>query len=438
MDGKKEFIPRVNPLKQKFFNDKLAIKGGKPVRKKPFPNWPIFGKSEKEALLRVLKSRKWFAGMLGSDEDSEVAKFEKSFAQYLGTKHVIAVSSGSAALEIALKSVGVGVGDEVIVPAFTFIATATSVLQINAIPIIVDIEPTYYCVDPERVEETITEKTVAIIPVHFGGQVAQMEKLLEIAKKHDLSIIEDAAHAHGSIYKGRKAGTFGKVGCFSFQESKTMTAGEGGAIVTQDDQVAELARSYRSCGRERGRSWYEHYRLGWNYRMTEFQGALLLAQLDRLQIQVRKRTENARFLSDLIDEIPGFLPVHDSPEMEQNGHYYYVVRIDRNYFPNLKKEKVIKALNSEGIPCHGGYLFSLQKNPMFRRENWDKHGFPYTSKYYGRQFDPTSVQTPIADRACRDIIIIPQRVLLAERKDMQDVAAAFYKVSIHAGELEDK
>ena len=408
---------------------KLAINGGTPVRTEDFPEWPVYDEKDYSALKRVLESRRWFSGMLGSDEESEVGKFEKEFREHLKVNHVAAVSNGSAALEISLKSVGVGAGDEVIIPAYTFVATATAVLRNNAVPIMVDIEPDYYCIDPDEIEAAITSKTAAIVPVHFGGQIANMDRINSIAESHEIPVVEDAAHAHGSVYKGKYAGNFGDAGCFSFQESKVLTSGEGGAVVTNDDGLDRLVRSYRSCGRNEGRHWYEHFRLGGNYRMTEFQGALLQSQLDRLPDQVRKRTRNGKFLSDSIAKIAGFDPVKDSPGMDQNSHYYYIVNIDRDVFPEADKRTLIDALNAEGIPANEGYPFPLTENAMFREENWDKYGSPYTSDYYGKEYNVKEFGIPVTERACRDTIIIPQRVLLADREEVQDVVDSFAKLS---------
>jgi len=198
---------------------KLALKGGGKIRKKPFFKWPMFDQCEEKGLLEVLESRRWFSGYLGGDPGSKVAEFETKFAQYQGAKYAIAVASGAAALEVTLRSLGIGAGDEVIVPAYTFIATATAVMNVNAVPIIVDIEPNHLCIDPEAIVKAITFHTKTVIPVHYGGQIADMERLIEIATENNLIVIEDAAHAHGSMWKGKRAGTFGKAGCFSYLKS---------------------------------------------------------------------------------------------------------------------------------------------------------------------------------------------------------------------------
>ncbi len=414
---------------------KLALKGGDKIRKKPFLKWPMFDQCEEKALLEVLKSRRWFSGSLGGDPGSKVVEFERKFAEYQGAKYAIAVANGAAALEVTLRSLGIGAGDEVIVPAFTFIATATAAMNVNAIPIIVDIEPNHLCIDPEAVAKAITLHTKAVIPVHYGGQIANMEKLLKIAAENNLIVIEDAAHAHGSMWEGKRAGTFGKAGCFSFQESKTITAGEGGIILTDDDELAKRARSYRSNGREEGKPGYEHYRLGWNYRLTEFQAVILLAQLQRLENHVKTRTKNANYLSQELKKIPGFKPITDPPGTELNGHYLYsVIYEKKELIKGVEKDKVIEALRAEGIPCQGGYL-PINRSPIFKKENWERAGMSFYSRFLQREFDVSKIKTPIADEIFGKIVEFPQYLLLGDEEDIDDIVKACRKVSENAREL---
>jgi len=408
---------------------KLAINGGKPLRSEPFPDWPIFGLEEEKALKRVLRSRKWFSGMLGSDKGSEVASFEKKFADYNDSKYGIAVANGSAALEIALKSIGVGPKDEVIIPAYTFIATATAVIRNNAIPVIVDIQPSTYCIDPDELRAAITDKTGAIVPVHFGGQVAEIDAICEIAEENGIPIVEDACHAIGSTFKGTKAGSFGKAGCFSFQESKTITSGEGGIIVTDDEDTFEKARSYRSCGRDPGENWYRHFRVGWNYRITEFQAAILNVQLNRYPDQIRKRAKNSNYLNTGIKEIPGFSPVTDSPKMGLNCHYYYMVKVNLDYFELDNKQRMVHTLNAEGIPAHEGYPFPITENPLFHSSREENDDFPNSYEYYTHNYEPPNCETPVTKKLANTTIFIPHEVLLGTRSDMDDITAAFKKVS---------
>jgi dTDP-4-amino-4,6-dideoxygalactose transaminase len=249
----------------------LAFFGGSPLRTKPFPSWPVFDVHEEQALLEVLRSGKWWRYSYGEGVElrepeagqprSRVAEFQEAFACLQGAQYGVACANGTAALEVALKALGTGPGDEVIVPAYTFIATASSVLMVNAIPVFVDIEPDTFNIDSKRVEEAITPNTKGIIPVHFAGQAADMEAILSVARLHNLWVLEDAAHGHAGSWKDRGLGSIGHAGTFSFQASKNMTAGEGGLITTSDRDLAVLCESYVWAGRKLGRPWYEHYRL---------------------------------------------------------------------------------------------------------------------------------------------------------------------------------
>ena len=278
----------------------LAICGGKPVREKPYPSWPIFDEKEEKALIDVLKSGKW--GRVNGKKNEE---FEEKFARYHSAKYGITCVNGTAALEIALKALGVGPGDEVIVPAYTFIATASAVLMVGAKPVFVDIDPKTYNIDPEKIESAITPKTKAVIPVHIGGCPANMDKILDIAKKYNLRVLEDAAQAHGAEWRGKKVGALGDMGIFSFQSSKNINAGEGGIILTNDEELAEKAWSLMNVGRAKKGEWYMHYILSGNYRMTEFQAGILLAQMERMEELMKKREENAKYLTERLKEIEG-------------------------------------------------------------------------------------------------------------------------------------
>jgi len=290
--------------------DQLAIHGGRPVREKPFPTWPVFGEPEEQALTRTLRSGKW-----GKLDGSEVAAFERDFARYQGSEHGIAVVNGTVSLQIALMAAGIQGGDEVIVPPYTFLATATAVITANATPVFADIELDTLNLDPKAVEALITPRTRAIIPVHFAGLPADMDAIMAIAQRHNLIVIEDAAHAHGAEYKGRRAGSIGHMGSFSFQSSKNLTAGEGGFITTNDPELAERCRSIHNCGRRPGHAWYEHFVISGNYRLSEIQGALLNAQLQRLEEQARRRDENGRYLTEHLGQIPGIKPQRIAPSV---------------------------------------------------------------------------------------------------------------------------
>src|ERR1017187_7694405 len=281
----------------------LAILGGQPVRTRAFTSWPIFGKPEEARLLRVLRSGNW-----GKLQGPEVADFEQRFAAMHGARHGIGVVNGTVSLRIALMAARIKAEDEVIVPPYTFLATATAVVEANAVPVFADIDLETFNLDPKAIEAVITPRTRAIIPVHMAGQPADMDALMAIAKKHNLVVIEDAAHAHGALHKNRAAGSIGHMGSFSFQSSKNLTSGEGGIITTNDEKLAESCRSIHNCGRIAGGLWYEHHVMSSNYRLGEFQGAVLNAQLDRLEEQTKRRDSNGQYLAVKLSRLPGIYP----------------------------------------------------------------------------------------------------------------------------------
>lgn len=425
---------------------RLALKGGSPVRTAPFPEWPVHDEREVEAVTEVIRSGKWwrfaYATGLELNEDleapeiSKVIEFGQRFARLQQAKHGIAVANGTASLEIILKSLGIGPGDEVIVPAYSFIASASSVLQVNAVPVFVDVQRDTYNLDPDRLEEAITPRTRAIEPVHFGGQPADMDRVLEIAAKHGLAVVEDAAHAHGSEWRGRRVGALGHAGSFSFQASKNMTAGEGGAIVTNDDALARRCDSYLWAGREQGRPWYEFHRLGWNYRLTEMQAAVLLVQLSRLEEQNEKRMANARYLDQRLGEIGGVLPLRWDERATRHSHHIYILRYDAQAFGGVHRDQFVQALNAEGIPAAAGYAFPLYANPMFLNQEFYPKGCPISCPYYGQQVDFAAYaeKCPVAERICRDESVwLEHRLLLGTQQDMDDIAEAVAKIR-YAGE----
>ncbi len=414
---------------------KLAVKGGLPVRSESFFLWPHFDDRELRNLEDVIRSRTWFAGMRGSDPGTKTEEFEKRFAEYHGTRFGVACANGTVAIEIALRAAGIGTGDEVIVPALTFIATLSAVLQVNAIPVVVDTAYETHCIDPERIEEAVTERTRAIIPVHFGGFVCDMDRIGEISKKHNLVVIEDAAHAHGAVCGGRTAGSIGDIATFSFQESKTMTAGEGGIITTNDSDLAEQCIMYRSCGRKQDDSWYVHHVLPLNYRLSELQSAVLLAQLERLEEQLRTKNKNAAFLAGRLGRIDGVTPVPGDGKTEVNGYYLYLLRYDKTRFSGLSRDQFVEALNAEGIPSHIGYPWPLTKNPMFEGIPPGPKGCPYTCPFYGGSAQIANTHLPVAERICEETVVIPHEVLLSAEEDLEDIPRAIKKIQKNVLEL---
>jgi dTDP-4-amino-4,6-dideoxygalactose transaminase len=413
----------------------LAINGGKKVRTKKFFAWPHYDQRELKYVQEVIKSRTWFAGMRGADPGTKTQEFEKKFAQYHDAKHGVACANGTVAIEIALRAAGVGTADEVIVPALTFIATLSAVLQVNAIPILVDTIYDTQCIDPEQIEKAITDKTKAIIPVHYAGFVCDMDRIIEIAKNHDLIVIADAAHADGAIYKGRKLGRLSDAATFSFQESKTMTAGEGGIIIANDDELAEKCIQYRSCGRHEGESWYVHYVMPINYRLSEIQSAVLLAQLERLDDQLKRKNDNAHYLAERFKDIDGITPVPGDGNTDVNGYYLYLLQYDKRKFAGVSRDRFVEALNAEDVPCHIGYPWPLSKNPVFQQVEEGPKGCPFTCPYYEKEISIKDQKFPVTEKICSETVVIPHEVLLSARSDMDDIVAAIAKIKENAGEL---
>jgi dTDP-4-amino-4,6-dideoxygalactose transaminase len=385
----------------------LAIFGGEAVRKSPFPSWPVFDKNEEASLLEVLHSGQWWRYSMGETTGSKVAEFQSQFAHAHGARFGIACSTGMAALQVALTALGVQRGDEVIVPPYTFIATATAAMAIGATPVFCDIDYDTFNLCPKAFEKAITAETRAVIPVHFAGNAADMESILQIAKRHNIAVLEDAAHAHGARWNGLGCGSIGDAGAFSFQFSKNMTAGEGGMITANSADIAERCESLIWVGREKGRPWYEHHRMGWNFRLTEFQGALLIEQLKRLDDQNRTRRANGFYLNQQLSHIRGIKPIHIPDYARECAFHLYIFRFDSAEF-GVTREEFIAALDAEGIPCTAGYSFPLYRNPLFSNH--------------------AAEVCPNSENACREAVWLEQRLLLGTRHDMDDIVSAVTKI----------
>jgi len=401
----------------------LALFGGSKTKQKPFPLWPQYDDNERRALNEVLESRVWWR-----TPGTKTLEFEKAFAEYHGARHGIAVTNGTAALEVTMAALDIGPGDEVIVPDFTFIATASAVLFANALPVMVDVDPGTYCLDPELTETAITPRTKAIIAVHMGGHPADLDRLSQIAQERGLHLIEDSAHAHGSEWRGKKIGILGKAGTFSFQASKLMTAGEGGIVISNDDALERQARSVHDCGRMPGEWFYSHFIYGSNYRLSEWQGAILKVQLDRLEEQTLHRHRNGRLLDKLFAEIPGITPQKCDPRCTRNGQYAYIFHVDAKQFAGISTENFIAALNAEGIPTQASYP-PLHELDCFRSGEYRKclSGTQATEKHEFLQ-----QRFPNTQRAAWETVWIPQFALLGDKQDMHEIAEAIRKIQRHA------
>ena len=406
---------------------KPALLGGEPAHSGPWPNWPVHDAREREALLEVLESGKWWYG-------ERVREFEEAFARFQDARFGITCVNGTAALELSLIAAGVGAGMEVIVPPYTFVATASAVLKVNAVPVFADIDLATLNIAPDAVEAALTDRTAAIIPVHFGGLPADMDALTAIARKHGLRIIEDAAHAWGSKWKGKGCGAIGDLGGFSFQASKNITAGEGGIVLTDDEDLAATVRSLSNCGRGKDAPWYEHYILGGNYRMTEFQAAILLAQLGRLGEQTDLRARNAALLRQGLEGIEGLYLQAEDPRVTRRSYHLFAMRVVESEF-GLSRDRFVEALRAEGIPISPGYPHPLYRNPLFERKGDGPRYCPVSCPFYGRDVDYGLVECPNAERACREVAWLPQWVLLGSEADMEAIVAAARKVHAHAPAL---
>jgi dTDP-4-amino-4,6-dideoxygalactose transaminase len=402
---------------------KLAIDGGKKACDIAWPRWPVWDDAERQGLLGVLESGAWWYG-------ERVKEFERKFADFQGARFGVTATSGTTALEAALAALGIGAGDEVIVPPYTFVATASAVLRVNAVPVFADIQPRTLCIDPDDVERKITPRTKAVIPVHLAGYVADMDRLLAIGRSRGLAVVEDACHSWGSQWKGKGTGAIGACGVFSFQASKNITSAEGGIVLTDDKALADECRSYTNCGRREGEAWYRHFDLGSNLRLTEFQAALLLAQLTRLEAQTLARQTNADVLTAGLRGIPGIVTIENDPRMTRRGWHLFCFRLDLAKL-GATRERFIEALAAEGVPVTAGYTTPLYQNPMFTRVEEGAGGCPLSCPYHDGRVDYAAVRCPVCEQVCADTCWLPHAVLLAGPEAMHAVSAAVRKVIEH-------
>ena len=409
---------------------KPAILGGPKAFTGAFPGWPVYDQTEERALLDTLHSGKWYRG-----SGQMVSKFEQAYAQLTGARLCLATANGTSALFTSLNALGVEPGDEVVVPPYTFVATINVVLRQHALPVFVDTDLETFQMDARKVEAAISPRTRAIMPVHLGGSACDLDALLPIAAKHGIPLIEDACQAHLAEWKGLKVGTYGQVGCFSFQASKNLNSGEGGAILSNDEDLRERCYAFHNNGsglKYIGTS-FTYNSSGANLRMTEFQGALLLAQMTRIEAQARTRTENARYLTSLLKDIPGVAPARMYDGCTRNAYHLYMFRYDQARFADLPRSVFLKALAAEGIPAAGGYT-PLNTQPFLKNA--------LASRGYQRLF-PEKVlaewrertRCPVNDRLCEEAVWFTQTMLLAPRSAMDQIAEAVRKIQTHAAEL---
>ncbi len=402
----------------------MAINGGTPVRQEPFHPWPLTSAREAELVLQVLESGEW-AGNGPMERE-----FTRRFAEFCGSLHACCVSNGSVAIEIALRAVGVKPGDEVIVPALTWNATAWAVVQVGAVPVFADVGESDWCLDPRSVEERVSDRTRAIIPVHLYHQVADMEALRRIADERGLYVIEDCAHAHGARLSGRGVGTLGHVGTFSFQQSKSMTSGEGGAVITNDGTLARRIRAITDCGIPPSVGGAAGF--GGNYRLTELQAAVLLAQLDRMKDHLERKARNIAILEERLREIRGIAPVPIRGPVTRPALYALGLRYDRDAFGGLRRSLLLRALLAEGIPARTPFTV-VYRSPLWTAGEqfieWEAGADP-------RRCLGLDARCPKAEQISENEgVILYHEVFLGTEDDMADIAEGFAKVQRHLPEL---
>jgi len=402
---------------------KLAILGGEPVRKnKSWPSWPYWDENVIDSILKTTKSRIWCRIQ---SKSGTVPTLEKEFARLIGTKYCVATGSGTQALHTCVEALGIGPGDEVITSPYTDPGTIASILSARALPVLADLDRESYQLDPDDVERRITENTKAIMPVHMMGQPCNIERIMAIAKKNDLKVIEDAAQAHLAEYQGKKLGTIGDVGCFSFQASKTIACGEGGAVIGSDEDLMDKCYTVHNHGTSRrGRTEV----IGPKYRMNEFEAAVLLGQWDGVHERFARRNENAAHLTSRLKDIPGISNQKLYEGTNSGSFYIYAMTYRKEFFNDVDRSKFLKAVAAEGISLSSYIAQGLHKEP------WVEHIL--SSKVYKKMYSKKRLREyreqnlcPNCDKVCQEMVMIwASGPLLGTKEDMDDVADAIQKV----------
>lgn len=410
---------------------KLAITGGEPLRKTPFTKWPIGCNEEARNLQDVLTSSLWggqpFPGKYS-------VAFAKKFAEVHTVKYAQCVSTGTVAIQAALKAIDIQPGDEVIAPAYTWEGTVGPVLLLNAVPVFADIDPDTYCIDAKLIEKLITPKTKAILPVHLGMRFADMDEILRIAAKHKLKVIEDCAHAHGGAWKGKGAGSMGDLGAFSFQSSKLITSGEGGAVITNNLESMEKVQSYINAGRASVTDQFHHRIVGFNYRLGEFQAAVLSAQLDRLPEQASLRESNMKYLESRLQNNPAIGLLKPDPRISQLAPYGYIIKYFGEKLNGVPRAAFVGALQMEGIPCDGLFYEPVYKSSLFPVKATD---FPALSWGREKALDLRNMYScPESERAAyQEAVWFMHQLFLGSKTDIDAIADAIHKVLENIEEL---
>lgn len=412
--------------------DKLAILGGTPVRQAPWPPWPHVGEPDVERLRAVIESRN-LGGIPFPNTLHQ--QFADRFAGRLGARHGVMMVNGTVTLSTALRALGVHAGDEVITTAFTWIGTIAGIVHVNAVPVLADISDDNWCLDPVKVEEAITDRTRAIMVVHLGNQVADMDALVDVARRHNLLLVEDCAHAHFAEWRGQCVGTIGDAGSFSFETSKIMTSGEGGFLVTGTEEAFHRAMSLAHVGRKEAP--YDQFAgrlFGWNHRATEMQAAVLLGQLDQYDELDAQRTAMAELLTKGLGETGGFLPLPEDDRVTRRQRYELLFRFDTQAWDGLHRDQVLKALLAEGVEFEGDTFYPpVHRDPLFHvtADDW-----PAIRERYGEKISPDAFDLPVAERVGFDEAVwIHHSLLTVQPSDVADMVDAVAKLRDNLGEL---
>lgn len=417
-------------------NEAPAALGGPKAHSQPWPSWPQWDAQNDADIVKVLHGRVW-------SRDKLVKEFEEKWAALMGAKHCLAVVNGTNALSASFMVLDINPGDEVICAPYTFSASLLGVLYKGAMPVFADIDPLTYQIDPAQIEAKITPRTKAILPVHICGYPSDMERIMQIAKKHNLFVVEDACQAHMSEINHKKMGTFGTTGCFSFQTSKVMPIGEGGAILTDDPALKDKLYSYHNYGFKTNIAPgsvdnIAAFILGNKIRMAEYQAAIGLAQLKKLEEQTKIRNENARYLTPKLAAIPGITPVKPYPGVTQLSYYMYPFIYDEAQFKGLPRAAFLKALSAEGVPAGTGY----PNNPIYTQEFIHQM---FQTEVYKKFYSSTELDFNAYKEKnhCPNLIktfqtsvwISSQGILLGSQSDMDDIVRAVEKVQKNAEQL---
>ncbi len=407
--------------------EKLAVLGGEPIRSEKYPAWPIFDERDIEAVTRTVKSGRW-GGLPYPGPNT--AEFAVKFAEMQGGGYAVPMLNGTITMEVALRAAGIGWGEEVIVPAYTFQATAYAPMAAGALPVLVDIDPETYCIDPNKVEKAITEKTKAIIVVHIAAQMADMDAIMEIARTHKLVVIEDSAHAHGAKWRDMGAGTIGDFGSFSLQSAKSLTTGEGGVLLCKDPVMAQRASSIIDCGRPKDPDGLE-YTMGVNYRWSELHAALGLVALERFPDQLKERESMADYLEESLSEVPGVKMLKRDLRLTRRSFYRYIIKIDPDFF-RCNNETFCKALTAEGIPVDTGYP-PMNKYELFQ-PGLSKLPVPSAFPEY---FDFESMSFPAAERArWQESVWMGEYIFRSGKQGVDDLINGLNKLVKHRDDLD--